>query len=123
MSAEITLTASLSALRSAIMSSAVGRSISGATFNMAGNYFSEGTMLVATSATAIPLGQVTAPHWSVFHNLDATNFIKLRNGSGGTDLPQLLAGEWAFFPWLSTAVPYAIADTAACLMEYLILSL
>ena len=123
MANEITLTSSLSAFKAAIMSAAVGRSVSGAQFTMTGNFYVEGTISVATSATVIPLGQVTAPHWAYFHNLDATNYLTIRNGSGGTDLLKLLAGEYAFVPLLDTSAPYAIADTAACLLEYLILSL
>lgn len=123
MSNEITLTASLSANKIAVMSSALARSVTGALFGMVGNYAIEAVQLIATSATAINLGAVTAPHWAVFHNLDATNFLRIRNGSGGADLLKLLAGEWAFCPLLDTAVPYAIADTASILLEYLILSL
>lgn len=123
MANEITFSGSLSAYKATAMSSAIGRSIASVLFTMTGTYTVEGTILVATSATVIPLAAVTAPHWSAFHNLDATNFVKIRNGASGADVPKLLAGEWAFFPWLDTAVPYAIADTAACLLEYLIISL
>lgn len=123
MAQEITLTASLSVNKSTVMSSAVARSVTAALFNMSGNFWVEGTVSIATSATAIPLGQVVAPHWAYFHNLDSVNFLKIRNGSGGADVLKLLAGEYAFCPLLDSSTPYAIADTSACLLEYAIFSL
>jgi hypothetical protein len=120
---EITVAVSLSAYKSSIMSEALGRSVDGETFTMTGNYVSHGVALIATSVTAIPLGQVTAPHWAFFRNHDASNFLKIRNGSSGADLLKLLAGEFFCGPLYDSAVPYAIADTASCLLEYLILTL
>lgn len=105
------------------MSSVIGRAVTNLLFTMTGNPYIEGVLSVLTSATVIPLGSVVAPHWSFFNNLDVTNFVKVRNGASGADLVKLKPGECAFFPLLDTAVPYAIADTATCLMEYLILSL
>lgn len=123
MANEITLTASLSINKPSIMSSAVARSVTNYLANMSGNFWVEGTISVTTGGVAIPLGQVTTPHWAVFHNLDTVNFLTLRNGASGADLPKLLAGDWAFFPLLDTSTPYAVANTAAVLMEYLIASL
>lgn len=123
MANEITLTASLSAYKASVMSSAIGRSITGATFTMTGSPYILSEVSVAITATLIPLGAVTAPHWAYFKNLDATNFLKIRNGATGADLAKLLPGEVAFVPLNDAAVPYAIADTGACLLEYLILSL
>ncbi len=123
MSNEITVTLSLSCYKPAVMSSAVGRSVTGALFSMSSNFFSQGVALIGLSATAIPLGQVTTPHWCWFKNLDSVNFLKIRNGSGGTDLLKLLAGEVAVVPLLDSAVPYAIADTATVDLEFMVLGL
>lgn len=120
---EIYLTASLSAYKASVMSSAIGRSITGATFTMTGNPYVEGSISVGITATLIPLAQVTAPHWSYFKNMDSTNYLTIRNGASGADLLKLLPGEAAFVPLLDTAAPYAIANTSPCQMEYLILSL
>jgi hypothetical protein len=91
---------------------------------MAGAVYVEGTVSVATSDTAIPMGQVTQPHWAYFHNLDTVNFVKLKTATAGAYFAKLLAGEYAFFPLLDTlTAPYAIADTSAVAMEYLIFSL
>lgn len=123
MANEITLTASLTVNKPSVMSSALSRAVTNFLANMSGNFTIEGTISVTTSGTTIPLGQVTAPHWSFFHNLDSVNFLTIRNGSGGADLLKLLAGEYAFCPILDSSTPYAVANTAACLLEYLIVSL
>lgn len=123
MANEITVALSLSAFKSSAMSASVGRALASGTFTMTGTTWSEGVMSVPTSATAVPLGGVTAPHWAYFKNLDGTNFVKIRSGVSGADLIKLLAGEVGVVPLLDTAAPYVIADTAACLLEFLILSL
>lgn len=123
MSSEITVTASLSYTKSAVTESAVARSVSNLSFNQTGSGYQQGTLSIATSATVIPLGGITAPHWAYFLNMDTTNFIKIRNGASGADLIKLRAGECAFVPLLDTATPYAIADTATCLLEYLLIQL
>jgi hypothetical protein len=120
---EITFTGSLSVYKSTVMSSAISRAVAALQFNMTGSYVTEGVMSVATSATAIPLGGVTSPAWGFFMNKDQTNFIRLMNGSGGAKVVKMMAGEPAIFRWDDTATPYAIADTSACLMEYLIVQL
>jgi hypothetical protein len=123
MSLEITVTASLAAYKSTIMSSTIGRSFTADQWNMSGNFYMQGAVLIATSATAIPLGQVTAPHWAYFANKDLVNYVTIRNGSGGADLLQLYPGERCPVPLFSSCVPYAIANGAAVELEYLILSL
>ncbi len=125
MANEITLTASLSVFKAAIMSTSLGRSVTGAQFSMAGNTLIGPTTLnVLTSDTLIPLGGVTAPHWAYFRNMDSVNFLKLKTASAGAYFAKLLAGEYAFFPLLDTnAAIMAIADTASVFMEYMIINL
>lgn len=123
MANELTITASLSFFKSTVMNQAISEAVSGLLFNVSGSYYIQGQLSVATSATVIPLGTVTAPHWSYFKNIDSTNFLRLMNGSGGAKVVKLKAGECAFFPWDDGATPYAIADSAACVLEYLIISL
>jgi hypothetical protein len=123
MANEIHLTASLSCYKPAIMASAVGRSINDFIASMTNSTYIEGTVLIGTSATAFPLGQVGAPHWAYFKNLDSTNYVTIRNGSGGADLIELMAGEPCFVPLYVAANPYGVANTAACYVEYLILAL
>jgi len=123
MANEITFTASLSISKPSVMSSPIGRAVTNLLFTMNGNFTVEGTILVGITATVIPLGQVTAPHWAFFNNLDPTNFLTIRNGAAGADLIKLKPGECCFVPLLDTSVPNAIANTAPVLMEFLIVSL
>lgn len=76
---------------------------------------------IGTSEEAIVLGEITTPGWAMFINRDSTNFIELRVATGGAKFAKLKAGEFALLRLGSGAqVPYAIADTAACVLEYLI---
>lgn len=123
MANEISFSAAISFFKAAVMNETVGKTITAAQFTVAGSYFNQGQVLVLTTATVIPLGQVTAPHWAFFKNMDPTNFIKIRNGASGADLLKLKPGEPAFCPLLDSAVPYAIADTASAILEFMIISL
>ncbi len=99
----------------------VSRSLASAQFTMTGTVYVQGAISVGFAAEeAIPVGEVTSPHWAFFHNKDATNFISLRPGSGAANAIRLKAGEYALVPLNPAVVWYAIADTAACKMEYLI---
>ena len=74
---------------------------------------------VGTSEEAILLGDVaTGGYWFV-QNLDSTNFVELRSGTGATDFIRINAGEWAIFRTSADAsAPYAIADTSACNVRF-----
>jgi hypothetical protein len=123
MANEIKLTASLTGYKSSIMSSAIGRAVTDLASTMSGNVFSQGSVSVGfAAAEAIPLAEVVNCGMSFFMNHDATNFVTIRNGASGAVLVKLKAGEAGFFPLVDNAVPYWIADTAACLCEYLIFS-
>ena len=80
----------------------------------------DNTQTVGTSEEAILLGDVaTGGYWFV-HNLDATNYITIRPGTGATDMIQVKAGEWAVFRSSSAAsAPYALANTGACQVRFL----
>jgi hypothetical protein len=122
MANEVTLTASLSVFKSSVMSAAKGVSVTGMTDNMAGSCISDGSILVATSATAIPLGSITSCGWCALHNTDSTNYVTLQNGGGGTPTVYVGPGKYAFFTLPPTAVPYLLANTAACYVEFFIAS-
>lgn len=124
MANEITFSGSLSVYKPSVMGQSIGLSVSSLVASMSGTtYVGPTNVLIGTSATAFPLGGVTAPHWCGFYNTDTVNYVTIRNGSGGADLVKLLAGEYAFFPMYDSAVPYGVANTAACLVEYVIFSL
>lgn len=82
----------------------------------------ENQVSVATSATAIPLGSVTSPGWAWFKNMDATNFLVIHDGAtkAGHTIARLYPGKEFVVPLDPTCVPYATADTGACLLDYCI---
>ena len=121
MADEIKLTASLSYFKAADMVAAIGRALSDS-FDVSGTTYVQGVLSVTTAALAIPLGSVTTPGWGFFYNIDSTNKINLRSGASGTDVVALNPGECAMFRWEGTQTPYAHANNATCLLEYLIIS-
>lgn len=123
MANEITLSASLSVNKPSIMSSAIGRAVTGLLLNMSGSTYIQDTMSVTTAALVVPLGSVVSPHWAYFANLDTVNYLTLFNGAAGAVFLRLLAGEVAFCPLDPGCVPWAQANTSPVQMEYLVLAL
>ena len=79
-----------------------------------GNQWMDNVQAVGTSEEAILLGDVAAGGYCFFMNMDTTNFVELRSGTGATDFIRLLAGEWCIFRLSPDATaPFAIADTAS----------
>jgi hypothetical protein len=122
MANEITITASLTGFKPSVMQSALGLSVTGLQVTMTGNFAMAGNILVGTSATIIPVGQITQPHYSFVVNKDSTNYIDFQNGAGGAPFARLYPLEIGLIPWIITAVPYAIANTAACELAFLFFS-
>ena len=76
---------------------------------------------VTTSEAALVLGSVVIGGYVFMRNNDATNYIKVRPASGGTDMVRLRPGDIAIFRFDSDATsPYVIADTASCELEYVL---
>ncbi len=79
---------------------------------------------VGTSEEAIALGEITAPGWFMAINHDPTNFVYIKTGTGGSRCGKMLPGE-SYGPVRlgpDMQVPFAIADTGACLVEFLLIS-
>jgi hypothetical protein len=77
---------------------------------------------ITTSEVAINLGGVASLGWMMFKNLDETNYIEIKTGTGGTVIGKMLAGE-SYGPvrcGSGITAPYAIANTASCDMEVMI---
>lgn len=73
------------------------------------------TQAITTSEVALNLGPLASLGWAGFVNLDPTNFIELRVGTGSTKFAKLWPGKGALFYFGSgITAPYAIADTATC---------
>lgn len=79
---------------------------------------------VGITEEALDLGELTALGWSMFVNRDSTNYVEIRSATGaGNDIIKLLAGEFALFRFGSdVTAPFAIANTAAVQLEYVIIS-
>jgi|SRR3990167_5285348 len=80
-----------------------------------GNQYMDNVQAIGFAAEeAILMGDVAGGGYCFFQNMDATNFVSLRQGTGTSNFIKLLAGEWAMFRMSAdTTAPYAIADTAA----------
>lgn len=127
MANEITVTASLAYSNTA--ASIVGKLLAMVAkgFSISGVNLVVATMAVPTAGgggpAALPgLNALTTVGWAMIVNHDATNYVDLYTGVAGVAFARLLAGECAVFrlPAAMTA-PAAMAHTAACLIEYLIL--
>lgn len=89
---------------------------------LSGNRYVAAIQSVGTSEEAIDLAELGTLGWAYFKNLDANNYIQLKTATSGTIFARLNAGEACLFRFGSgVTAPFAISDTAACLMEYLIL--
>jgi hypothetical protein len=90
---------------------------------VSGDNFIHHKQLVGTSEEALVLGEVSGGlGWALFRNLDATNYLEIRSGTGaGNDIIKIPAGKFALFHFGSDiTAPYAVANSAACLLEYFI---
>lgn len=71
---------------------------------------------IGTSEEALGLGDLVTPGYCVFVNLDDTNFVEI--GISGSMFLKLKPGEQALCR-LSTTAPFALADTAAVELFYI----
>lgn len=95
------------------------------TVTVSGNVVSSGVVSVGTSAEAVPVGEVTSPGYLWVHNLDSTNYVKIRVSTGATVyFSRVLAGKQAVIPLDPTdaAAPYWLANSSACLVHFVLLS-
>jgi hypothetical protein len=91
---------------------------------LAGTKFTHGRQSIGFAAEeAINLGEATGGGgWFVAINRDGTNFLSIRQATGAANFLKLGPGEFCCLRFsTSTTAPFAIADTAACEMEYYVL--
>lgn len=88
-------------------------------FDLSTATFTHNVQSVGTSEEAILKGDVATPGYFIAVNLDATNFVSIRSGTGGTNMVKLMPGKVCVFMFAS-ADPFWLADTAACRVEYLL---
>ncbi len=121
MANETTITAKLSFDKGLVVG--VARDETDKSFDVTGARYHQGVQNVATSEEAIALGDIptTALGYCHVKNLDPTNFIKIRPGTGLADMLKLKPAESCVFRWMTGIIPFIIADTAACDVEILII--
>ena len=89
-----------------------------ATANLVRNVQNIGT---GATGVALGLGGVATPGFSIFQNLDSTNYVEIGSFSGGVFYPflKLKAGEMQMAR-VGVAAPYARANTLAVNLFYII---
>ena len=119
MANEITLNASIYASKG---NTVIDQIIAALKVNWTGNRFVHNRQSIGITEEAIDLGDIATGGWFLAINRDGTNFLELRPGTGLTDFVRLNAGEFCLFRMSGdAAAPFAIADTAACDLEYWLL--
>jgi hypothetical protein len=89
---------------------------------VSGTKYVKGSQSIATTETAIKLGDLASLGFCMIRNTDATNFVSIRAGTGTGNFLKILPGETQgpFRFGSGATAPYAIADTAAVILEYMI---
>lgn len=88
---------------------------------IAANFAKREILTVTLAGLAIPLGSIATPGYILIRNMDATNYIVV--GNSGDTLPiRVNAGALALFQFAGGIVPYAIANTADVVIEYMLVS-
>ncbi len=118
MADELTIRATLSFTKN---STNVELSAGPSDFDVTGTNAMKHRQEIGTSEEAVTIGNVAAGGYILVVNRDATNYVTLRPGSGLTDLIRLEAGDFALFRLDDSATLYALANTAACEIEYAII--
>ena len=84
------------------------------------NFALRSVYTVPLAGASLPLGGITTPGYILIQNKDATNFILV--GNSGDTLPvRVNAGELVLFRFANGIVPYVIADTAAVVIDYMLI--
>lgn len=79
-------------------------------------------LIPITVDTVIARGGVTGAQLLVIVNRDPTNFVTIKPGNGGLAIAKLLPGRFCVIPpGGDFLTPYAVADTAACEIEVLLI--
>lgn len=116
MADEITVSVTLEFTKSGVTEKL---SFPGLTYDMSGTDYVLQTQTIGTSEELLLMGDITTPGYLIIKNLDSTNFVELYRTSAGSGVVKLKAGETACFRL--SAQPYALADTASCQVQYLLI--
>jgi hypothetical protein len=88
-----------------------------------GDHLVKNVQDVTTTAAAISLAGVSTPKHLFARNLDATNYVEIGTGTGGSFVPfaKLEVDGLPMFVPLSTTAPTAKANLATCKVEFFII--
>ena len=114
MAKELTLSASLKFTKGSVN---ISQARSGVQLDVAGDDFVTQTQTVGVTEEALDLGDLGTLGYVLIRNLDTTNFVSVRSGTGAANLVRVPAGGIALF-MLASAAPFVIANTAAVKIEY-----
>ena len=91
-------------------------------FTVAGTDYTAKTQTIGTSEEALDIGDCAAGGMICVVNLDPTNYVSIRAATGGTNCVRVNALEGALFRFdaAGAAAPFAIANTGACQVAYLL---
>lgn len=92
----------------------------GLNVTVSGTKYYSGVQTIGTSEEALSKGDIGTIGFCLFINRDATNYVSLRRATGEGNMIKLKPGEVALFRMEATA-PCAIANTAACELEVLMI--
>lgn len=110
MANELTISGSLSFSKSGVTCS---QSYTGKLVTVTGTKYTQIVQSIATTEEAVDIGDIGTVGFMIIENLDATNFVSLRPGTGTANLIKIPASK-AAGPFMLSIAPWAIADTAAC---------
>lgn len=98
--------------------------ISDLSADVSSTLFTHQIQSIDITETAINLGGLSAIGWAFFKNLDTINYLDLLTGTGGVVFAHLLPGKTAgpFQLGSGAQLPFALANVAACKLEYLIVA-
>lgn len=119
MADEGTIEASLSFTKN---TASMSMALDATNFDVSATPYYKGIQEVTTSEAVLSLGGISSPGQIMVKNLDSTNFVEIRAGTGLADLVKISAGRVATFEVASGATPYIISDTATVLVEVAVLS-
>lgn len=122
MADELTISISANFSKSGIRVDSSDMGLLGLQFDVSGSDWVKSTQSIGTTAEVLGKGEITTPGFLIVKNLDGTNYVEFEKAtfSTGAGTVKLKAGEVAMFR-VSSSTIYACANTAACVVSYLMI--
>lgn len=123
MANELSLTIVMEYLKGSRSLSTIGKGFAGILRDVTGTDFNWRSQIIGSSAELLGLGEIGTPGYIAIKNIEGTNtsnYVEIRDGSGGADVVKLLNGDIALFR-LATSTPYAISDGNSCEVIYAVI--